>query len=318
MTSPSSKCYVGIDVSKDTLDVFISSVDKQMQFKNNEKDIKKLTKKLRLFPQIQIVMEATGGYEKPLAQLLSQAALPVSIVNPRQIRDFAKAMGQLAKTDQIDARVIALFGEKLQPRTIVPRDEKQQQISENQARRRQLIDMIVMEKNRLAKTTGASKQSIQRVLDALEKELKSITETQAQAIQQQPDYAHKSALLQSIKGVGSVVAAGLIADLPELGQLSAKEITALAGLAPYNRDSGTLRGKRTVWGGRASVRCILYMATLVAIRYNAQIKAFYERLCLMGKLKKVAIVACMHKLLIIMNAMIKNNQTWQPNIIILV
>lgn len=315
MTSQVPKYYVGIDVSKDMLDLFILPQQKRMQFKNQTIDIKKLVKKLSGFPGAHIILEATGGYEKPVAHALTQAFMPVSIVNPRRIRDFAKALGQLAKTDQIDARIIALFGEKIQPQAKVVYHENQQQLAENNARRRQLIDMITMEKNRLAKVSDPLKKSIKRVLDTLEKELQSITQAQEQAIQQDAAGAQKSALLQSVKGVGTIIAAALIADLPELGRLSHKEITALAGLAPYNRDSGTLKGKRTIWGGRASVRCSLYMAALVAIRHNAPITAFYQRLCQAGKAKKAAIVACMRKLLIVMNAMIRNNQPWQPKLV---
>lgn len=306
------KCYIGIDVSKAILDVFVLPLSKHFQFKNDLKGIQKLAGKfLKLFPKAIIVMEATGGYEKPLAQSLTKSEFPVSVVNPRQIRDFARALGKLAKTDNIDAHVIAIFAEKMQPKANVVCDKNQQILSENNARRRQLVDMITMEKNRLDKASNSQEKSIKRVLKTLEKELEVVNKSQELAIQKDPRYAQKNKLLQSIKGIGPVVAAGIISDLPELGCVTAKEIAALAGVAPYNRDSGNLRGKRAIWGGRASVRCILYMATLVATRYNAQIKAFYQRLCNAGKLKKVAIIACMRKLLIIMNAMIKNNQTWR-------
>lgn len=311
MTNSNEKFYMGIDVSKAVLDVFILPIKKPMQFKNNSQGIKKLIETLKSFPPTMIIMEATGGYEKPTAQALAKAGLDVAVVNPRQIRDFAKALGRLAKTDSLDAQVIALFAEKMQPKANVTCDENQQQLAENNARRRQLIDMITMEKNRLDKASKELKKSIKRIIKALEKELEEIQETLEAIIQNDTHFAQKSGLLQTIKGVGTVVATGIIADLPELGKASAKEISGLAGLAPYNRDSGTLRGKRTIWGGRASVRCTLYMATLVAIKHNVKIKAFYERLCGAGKQKKVAITACMHKLLIIMNAMIKHNQPWQ-------
>jgi transposase len=311
MTIQNGKCYTGIDVSKAILDVYVLPCKKYMQFKNDTKGIQKLSEKLKSFPQISIVMEATGGYEKPVAQSLQKSGLSVSVVNPRYIRDFAKALGKLAKTDRIDAEVIALYAEKMQPQANVAHNENQQTLAGLQARRRQLIDMITMEKNRLDKTSDELKKSIQRIIKALEKELQAINEALEKSIQNDADYAQKNMLLKSIKGVGSVVAAGLIADLPELGNVSAKQISALAGLAPYNRDSGTLRGKRTIWGGRASVRTTLYMATLVATRHNPQIKSFYERLCNAGKQKKVALTACMHKLLIIMNAMIKHNELWR-------
>jgi transposase len=311
MTIQDGKCYTGIDVSKAILDVYILPFKKYMQFKNDTKGIQKLTEKLKSFPQALIVMEATGGYEKPVSQSLQKAGLGVSVVNPRPIRDFAKALGKLAKTDRIDAEVIALFAEKMQPQASVVYNENQQKLAALNARRRQIIDMITMEKNRLDKASGELKKSIQRIIKALEKELQAINDALEESIQNDADYAQKNELLKSIKGVGSVVAAGIIADLPEIGSVSAKQITALAGLAPYNRDSGTLRGKRTIWGGRASVRTTLYMATLVATRHNPQIKSFYERLCNAGKQKKVAITACMHKLLIIMNAMIKHGELWR-------
>lgn len=305
------KCYIGIDVSKAILDVYFLPSKKHMQFKNDAKGIQKLNEKLKSFLQASIVMEATGGYEKPVAQSLQRAGLKVAVVNPRPIRDFAKALGKLAKTDRIDAEVIALFAEKIQPQANVTCDESQQKLAALNARRRQLIEMIRMEKNRIDKASNELKKSIQRIIKVLEKELQAINEALEKSIQDNADYSQKNKLLKSIKGVGAIVSAGIIADLPELGSVSAKQISALAGLAPYNRDSGTLRGKRTIWGGRASVRTTLFMATLVAIRHNLQIKRFYERLCRAGKQKKVAITACMHKLLIIMNAMIKHNESWQ-------
>lgn len=311
MTIQNEKCYIGIDVSKAMLDIFISSRNKYIQAQNNATGIKKLIKEFRLYSNVLVVMESTGGYEKYAAQALAKVGISVAIINPRQIRDFAKALGKLAKTDRIDAEVIAIFAEKMQPKANVVCDENQQKLAAYNVRRRQLIDMITMEKNRLDKANKEMKKSIQHIIKLLEKELQKMNEFLAKFIKCNDKYVEKDKLLQTIKGVGSVVSASIIADLPELGSLSGKEISALAGLAPLNRDSGKMRGKRAIWGGRASVRHILYMATLVAIRYNAKIKIFYERLCAAGKLKKVAITACMHKLLIIMNAMIKNNQPWR-------
>jgi transposase len=311
MTILNQKCYVGMDVSKTILDVYILPDKKYMQFKNDTKGIQKLIGKLKFFSHAFVVMEATGGYEKLAAQSLQKADLSVSVVNPRLLRDFAKALGKLAKTDRIDAEVIALFGEKMQPQANGIYNENQQKLADLHARRRQIIEMITMEKNRLDKASGDLKKSIQRIIKALEKELTAINDALEKSIQKDDGYAQKNRLLKSIKGVGPVVAAGIIAELPEIGTLRAKQISALAGLAPYNRDSGTLRGKRTIWGGRASVRATLYMATLVATRYNPQIKNFYERLCNAGKKKKVALTACMHKLLIIMNAMIKKGELWR-------
>jgi transposase len=305
------KCYIGIDVSKAALDVFMLPSHKPMQFPNNKKGIEKLIAKKELISAELIVMEATGGYERLAAHSLSKAGFSVVVKNPRQIRDFAKSMGILAKTDKVDAKTIALYGQKINPEANVVCNEDQQRLAELNARRRQLIDMITMEKNRLDKASKDIKQSIKKTLKGLEKSLEAIDESLQKAIEHDPVYTQKKALLKSIKGVGDVVAAAIIADLPELGQGSSRQISALVGLAPYNRDSGTLRGKRTIWGGRASVRCSLFMATLVATRYNPQIKSFYDSLCSRGKQKKVALIACMHKLLIIMNAMLKNNQPWR-------
>lgn len=311
MTSSNSKFYFGVDVSKALLDIFVLPSNQSFQFQNNASGIKKFISKLKSFSAPFIVMEATGGYEKPLAAALNLAQLNIAIINPRPIRDFAKAVGKLAKTDKIDAYIIALFGQKLQPRPTLAHNENQQNLNEQSTRRRQLIDMITMEKNRLDKAGCTTKKSVERIIKVLEKELQDINDQLEKSIQSDPQTAQKTGLLKTIKGVGSVVSTHLVAQLPELGELTAKQITALVGIAPFNRDSGTLRGKRTIWGGRAPVRCALFMAALVAIRHNPQIKTFYERLCAKGKAKKVAIVACMHKLLIIMNAMIKHNQPWQ-------
>lgn len=310
MVIKAEKSYVGIDISKSILDVYILPCEKYMQFENSTKGIKKLTSKMKSFSPLIIQMEATGGYEKAVAQSLSDNGFTIAVTNPRQIRDFAKALGRLAKTDQIDAKTIAMFAEKVQPKATILCNKNQQKMTDLNARRRQLIEMITMEKNRLDKASKELKPSILRIIKILEKELEAINKALQELIANDEEYARKNDLLQSIKGVGPAVAASMIADLPELGQAASKQISALAGLAPYNRDSGTLRGKRTIWGGRASIRCSLFMATLTAIRYNAQIKSFYERLCCAGKQKKVAIVACMHKLLIIMNAMIKHNEEW--------
>lgn len=311
MTIKNEKIYIGIDVSKAMLDVFILPNRSHIQHENSSTGITKLIKKIKSFSNALVVLESTGGYEKPVAQALAKENIHVAVINPRQIRDFAKALGRLAKTDRIDAEVIAIFAEKMEPRSNVVCDENQQKLAAYQARRRQLVDMITMEKNRLDKANKEMKKSIQHIIKLLQKELDKINEILAKAIQCDTEYKRKDILLQTVNGIGPTVSAGVIADLPELGNLKAKQISALAGLAPLNRDSGTLRGKRTIWGGRASVRRTLYMATLVALRHNAQIKAFYERLCNAGKRKKVAITACMHKLLIIINAMIKNDQPWR-------
>lgn len=311
MVNQEAKSYIGIDVSKSFLDVYILPNKKFMRFKNDAQQIKKLILKMKSFSPELILMEATGGYEKLAAQSFSAANLPTAVTNPRQIRDFAKALGKLAKTDQIDAETIAIFAEKMQPKANITNDYQQQQLAEQNARRRQLTEMVTMEKNRLEKASNDAKASIQRIVKALKKELDKITEALQALIENHQEYSHRNKILKSIKGVGPVVAASILADLPELGKANRRQISALAGLAPYNCDSGTMRGKRTIWGGRASVRCTLFMATLSAIRYNYQIKTFYQHLCNKGKQKKVALVACMHKLLIIMNAMINHGEPWR-------
>jgi transposase len=243
MSTPDAKCYMGIDVSKNTLEVHFLPYEKHMVFKNDEKGIKQLVRKLKSFVSPLIVMEATGGYEKPVAYALFQANYSISVVNPRQVRDFAKALGKLAKTDDIDAKVIALYAEKLQPAARIQYGQTQQEMAENNARRRQLIDMITMEKNRLGKCSPRLKKSIENIIKVLEKELEAINDSQQQVIASHPEYADKQQILTSVKGISQISANALLADLPELGLLDSKQISALAGLAPYNRDSGTLRGK---------------------------------------------------------------------------
>jgi transposase len=304
------KIYIGIDVSKATLDVFILPMKKYMQFTNDAHGIEKLLNKLQLFSNVLVVMESTGGYEAPMSRRLSQANLNVCVINPRQVRDFAKASGRLAKTDKVDAEIIALFASKMEPRPNVVYNETHQSMVANNSRRRQLIDMIIAEKNRLDKATPQQIESIQRVLEVLEKELELIKKAQEHLVNHEETLIENKNILCSIKGIGNLTAVAMLCELPELGSLSPKQIAALAGLAPFNRDSGTLKGKRTIWGGRASVRSALYMPTLTAIKYNPQIKAFYQRLCLAGKAKMTAVIACMRKLLIILNAMIRKKQCW--------
>lgn len=308
--SKEKKIYIGIDVSKATLDVFILPSKKYMQFKNEAEDFAKLIKKCNLFSNATIVMESTGGYEKPLANALCLASFAVCVINPRQIRDFAKSLGKLAKTDKIDAAMIALYASKLEPKPNVIFNKNQQELASLNARRRQLIDMITAEKNRLDKATPHQEESIGRVLEVLEKELISVNDALKNLIEEGA-LGDKKKILNSIKGVGAVTATSVLCELPELGTLGRKQIAALAGLAPFNRDSGTFKGKRTIWGGRASVRSAIYMATLVATKYNPQIREFYQRLCANGKAKMTALIACMRKLLIIMNAIIRKNEFWK-------
>ena len=300
--------YVGVDISRDTLDIAIQGDDKPRQFMNNQDGIRKACDFLSRLKPTLIVFEATGGYEIPLYIALNEVNLPAAPVNPRQVRDFARATGKLAKTDVLDARVIAHFAAALhpQPRPI----PESQEIKEIVARRNQLVQMIVAEKNRYHSARKSIKERIQAHIQWLEEELDNTNKELEQRIRNNPEWQKKDDLLQSMPGVGPVLSTTLLVDLPELGKLNRRQIAALTGVAPLNRDSGTLRGKRTIWGGRATVRGALYMATLVATRFNPEISQLYQRLLSAGKLKKVAIVACMRKLLIILNSMVKHNTKW--------
>ena len=311
--------WVGIDVCQKSLDVYVRPSSKIFQLENNERGIVQLVQVLiKIEPKL-IVLEATGGMEISAAVKLTEAGLAVAIINPRQARDFAKATGQLAKTDVIDARVLAHFADAIRPEVRPINDESSRQLEDLVARRRQISDMITAEKNRRRGKTNSVQADIDEHIEWLEKRLKEIESQIKEAIAINEDWQQKLKLLTSVPGIGEVVAVTLISSLPELGQISHKSISYLVGVAPLNRDSpkgyrsayGKFRGKRKIWGGRAKIRCVLYMAALVAIRFNPPIKAFYERLLTKGKLKKVAITACMHKLLIFLNAMMKNNQTWQ-------
>jgi len=311
MTKKDENIYVGIDVSKNELDIFVLPSNVSFSHKNSYQGIQAIKRKLTKFERPKVVLEATGGYEKKLTNMLNDAGFEICIVNPRQIRDFAKALGKLAKTDKIDAQVIALFAQKIQPEARKIKSKNESKLAELSTRRKQLIDMITMEKNRLDKASGRIKKSIKKIIKTLEKELAEVEEQQNEIIREDEFYSNTYNKLISVPGIGIQVATSIIAYMPELGTLSSKKIAALAGLAPFNRDSGTLHGLRTIWGGRANVRCSMYMATLVATRYNPKIKAFYQKLCNAGKAKKVALIACMRKLLICINAMVKNNQSWQ-------
>lgn len=304
------KIYIGIDVSKAILDITILPNKKYMQFKNDLAGIERLIKKMSQFPNPLIVMESTGGYEKLVAISLFQAGHKACIMNPRRIRDFAKSMGILAKTDKIDSDVIALFASKIEPEPNFEHDEETNRLSENNARRRQLLGLIMMEKNRLDKASVQLTKGIKRVIKFLTKELNKIDSEQQKLLESNEVFSEKAEILTSVKGIGDITARALLAELPELGALGSKQISSLAGLAPFNRDSGKFKGLRTIWGGRATVRGALYMATLVAARHNTSIRMFYQRLLAAGKKKKVALTACMHKLLIILNAMIKNKTMW--------
>jgi transposase len=306
-----NKEYVGVDVSKERLDMVVSGTGEIRSFGNNDADIAKATTWLRRVNPTIIVMEATGGMEVYLYIALQEANLPVAVMNPRQIRDFAKSMGILAKTDKVDAKVLAHYAATIKPEARTSPDEQARQLGALVTRRRQLGEMIVAETNRAGATRDkVMKQRIHAHIDWLKQELANIDKDISGAIKENPVWHATDKLLQSVPGVGPVSSATLIAELPELGILGRKKIAALVGVAPFNRDSGKRRGERSIWGGRCKVRQSLYMATLSATRFNPIIRTFYERLVATGKKKKVALTACMHKLVTILNAMLKHNSHW--------
>ena len=302
--------YVGIDVSKDSLDVEVRPAGQRWSIPNHEQEITKLVSRMVEISPAVIVMEATGGMERPVAATLGAAKLPVAVVNPRQVRDFAKATGRLAKTDRIDAGILAHFGEAIKPSPRPLADEQAQVLKDLLARRSQLVGMLTAEKNRLRTTLTPVKLHIQRHIAWLEEEIKRLDSDLGDKLRQSPIWREKEDLLRGVPGVGPQLSRTLLIDLPELGSLNRKEIAALAGVAPLNRDSGTFRGKRTIWGGRSRLRAVLYMGTVVAMRHNPVISTLYRRLLAAGKAKKVAIFACMRKLLTILNSMLKYHTTW--------
>jgi transposase len=304
--------YVGIDVSKATLDIAVHPSGEHWRCAADDAGIASLVARLQALTPVSIVLEATGGYEVPVATALATAALPVAVVNPRQVRDFAKALGRLAKTDALDAHVLALFAERVRPALRPYPDPALQDLAARVARRRQLVEMLTAERHREALApAGPIRHEIALHIQWLEARLASSRDDLERTIRRSPMWRVKDDLLQSTPGVGPSTAAVLIAHLPELGQLSRREIAALVGVAPFNCDSGVLTGTRHIWGGRPVVRQALYMATLSAIRYNAPIRAFYQRLVDAGKRKKIALIAAMRKLLTILNAMVKHQQSWR-------
>ncbi len=296
-------CFVGIDVAKKHLDVAVRPSLATRRFNNDQPGIGELVRWLRELSPKLVVLEATGGIEAPAVAELHLAKLAVAVVNPRQVRDFAKATGQLAKTDGLDAAVLAHFAEAIPLRPQAEPDEARAALEALVLRRRQLVDMRVAEQNRLGATRRAPiKQSIQASIDWLATQIRSLDKDINGLVRQTDAWRVDEDLLRSAKGVGPGLARALIVSLPELGTLNRKQIAKLVGVAPLNRDSGTLRGRRSIWGGRGHIRDVLYMATLSAIRHNDTIRGFYARLMSVGKQKKVAIVACMRKLLVILNA----------------
>lgn len=306
------KRVIGVDVCKARLDVFVSADQSVHAFGNDAPGHAALIDLVRHHATDRVVLEATGGLERAFVGELMAADLPVAVVNPRQVRDFAKAMGRLAKTDALDARVLAAFGQALEPRVRRPTEEDTQALGDALTRRRQLVEMRAMEKMRL-KQAGPSevRKSITEHIQWLDNQLRAANSGLKQAVENSPAWMAKRDLLGEVKGIGTVASLSLTAWLPELGQLNRTQVAALVGVAPLNDDSGARRGRRRVWGGRAAVRAVLYMATLSAVRCNPVIRIFHQRLRAAGKPSKVAIVACMRKLLTILNAMVRDGKPWR-------
>jgi len=303
--------FIGIDVSKSALDVAAHVSGARLQVENTEQGLESLCRQLAALAPELVVMEASGGYERLCAAALAHAGLPVAVVNARQVRAFALATGVLAKTDAVDARILAHFAVAVRPPVRPLPDEQRQVLDELMGRRRQLVGMLVMEKNRLAQARDARvRRDIQSLVAILEKRIKGCDGELQGLIQASPIWRAQEDVLRSFNGIGPVSARTLLADLPELGQLNRKQIASLTGLAPIARDSGSKRGRRTIFGGRGQVRAVLYMATVTAIRVNGYIRAFYQRLRAAGKLPKVALVACMRKVLTILNAMMRTQTRW--------
>jgi len=303
--------FIGIDVAKTRLDVAIRPTGQQWQVAYTEKGIQGLVDQLADLHPTLVLLEASGGLELPMVTALAAAGLPVVVVNPRQVRDFAKATGKLAKTDVLDAQVLAHFAEAVRPTPRSLPDTETQALTALVARRNQVMSMLVAEKNRLYASRPPVCQRIQTHIAWLKQELDEVDRGLNEMLHNSPVWREKENLLRTVPGVGPQLAISLLAYLPELGTLNRKSIAALAGVAPFNRDSGTLRGKRAVWGGRSRIRASLYMGALVATRFNPAIRTFYQRLLTAGKPKKVALTACMRKLLIILNAMLKHQTSWQ-------
>lgn len=310
MKTTEAEIYIGIDVSKSKLDIAVWDTGEYWVESNEEKGLAKLIKKLKIMDPLLIVLEATGGLELPLVYELAYAKLPVAVVNPKRVRDFARSIGQLAKTDKLDAKIIAHFAYAVQPEIRKLPSVEDERLTALVTRRRQVIEMLTAEKNRLHSARLGMKERVETHIQWLGEELDELDNAIAEFIQQSAVWKEKNDILLGVPGVGPVTGATLLACLPELGELNRQEIAALVGVAPVNKDSGKKYGKRRVFGGRATVRSVLYMAALSASRHNPKITEFYERLLRKGKNKKVALTACMRKLLVILNAMIRDNTHW--------
>lgn len=306
----SPHAWVGIDVSKHKLDVYLLETQHWSQFDNTPAGIEALGHQLKEITNVAVVCEASGGYEWEMAWTLHQADIRISIVNPTRIRNLAKAQGQHAKTDTIDGALLADYGRIFTPDATVFASEAEQRLKGLVARREQLVEMLSAEKNRRGQLRGPLRDDVQHHIEWLEEHIKQLDDEIQTLSDSRAEWQSRKAIVQSTKGIGPVIATGLLVYLPELGRLNRKKIAALAGVAPFNRDSGQFRGKRHIYGGRASVRTLLYLGTLVAIRHNPPIRAYYDHLRQRGKLKKVALVACMRKLLTCLNAMVRDETEW--------
>lgn len=312
-TDEPTRSWIGIDVSQTTLAVYNLAQKHYREYPNDEAGVSQLAAAIAKCAHPAIVCEATGGYEFAAALALHQQGYLVSIVNPTPIRSFAKALGKLAKTDAIDAQVIARYGELRQPKATVFASQAERELKSWVTRRTQLVEMLSAEKNRRGQVKGPTRDAIETHIDWLTEQIKQLDEKIKHLSELSAPQREHKAILESVKGIGATISASLMALLPELGKLNRRQITALVGLAPYNRDSGCYRGQRHIYGGRASVRSLLYLAAMSARRYNPPIRAYYEQLVARGKPKKVALIACARKLLICLNAMVKANQPWQDD-----
>ena len=309
----SSDRNVGIDVGKDTLDVYVYELDLYWQESNTGEGVRRLVNRLKRFQLTRVLVEATGGYERPIVEAATELSMPIIIVQPIQVRQFARAQGVFAKTDKIDARLIARYGVLLQLEVKLLPGKKVRRVRDLLARKRQLNAMRTMELNRLHKTQRIIAASHRRLLKLIDKEIVEINEKLSREVSDIAEWQRTYDVISSAPGIGDGVAFTLLGELPELGQLTNRQIAALCGLAPFNRDSGKMRGKRRIRGGRAPIRTVLYMAMLSAIQHNPVIKQFYQHLVEQGKNKKVAITACMRKMMTILNTMVRNDQEWQMN-----
>ena len=304
--------YVGIDLAKTSIDVAVRPEGGASRMPHDEADIEELVSRLETLKPAIVLLEATGGLELTLVAALAAAKLPVVVVNPRQVRDFAKATGKLAKTDALDAQVLAHFAEAVRPPVRPLRDADSQELNSLTTRRNQIMTMLVAEKNRLDRASGSVRLRVQAHIGWLEQELKDLDDALRRMLRRSPVWREQDDLLRSVPGVGEQLSLSLLSYVPELGTLDRKKIAALVGVAPLNRESGAMRGKRSIWGGRARVRAALYMGALVASRHNPVVRDFYQRLLAVGKPKKVALTACMRKLLARLNSVLKSRQPWNP------